>query len=310
MTPAAHLLSGYLAGKGAPAGKAGRRRVLAAALIGSIAPDLDVVPGLLGGWAGAGLHRGATHSFVGAAILAWLIAALLGRKERPLRLPLFLAAWLGVLTHIFWDWLNPWGVIALWPWPHSFRGNLVHEADLYIMAILLLAAALAWRGKSKAAVAALAISLPVYLAVQWRWRDRARELAAVELSGRRLGVYPTSDLRCGWVVLSADDSGLSAGCVAGPRAKHLRPLYHAIPGNDFFVQASERSPGVQEFRRKIPFPFAEVRQEAKGGATVFWRDLRIACLEGPTSDPAGLQVKLDAAGRILGERHHWWLRLW
>jgi membrane-bound metal-dependent hydrolase YbcI (DUF457 family) len=199
MTPAPHLLSGYLAGKWAPAEQAARRRVLAAALIGSIAPDFDVAPGLLGGWAGAGLHRGATHSFLGAVILAWLIAALLGRSARPLRRPLFLAAWLGVLTHIFWDWLNPWGVVALWPWTHSFRGSLVHEADLYVATILLAAAALTWRGKSKAAVVALAIGLPAYVAVQWQWRDQARELARVELSGRRAGVYPTNNLRCGWL---------------------------------------------------------------------------------------------------------------
>src|SRR5713226_4775669 len=102
MTPVGHLLSGYLAGKWTPGPKNERRRIILAALIGSVAPDVDVVVGLLGGWAGAGVHRGATHSFLGAAVLAGLIALLL----RGPRKPLFLAAFAGVLTHIFWDWLN------------------------------------------------------------------------------------------------------------------------------------------------------------------------------------------------------------
>src|SRR5262245_54045609 len=49
---------------------------MAAALIGSVAPDFDVVLGLAGGFFGAAAHRGATHSFLGAVLLAWLIAGL------------------------------------------------------------------------------------------------------------------------------------------------------------------------------------------------------------------------------------------
>src|SRR5206468_46124 len=140
MTPAGHLLSGYLVSQTI---RGERRWVLAAALLGSIAPDFDVLLGLLGGFFGAAAHRGATHSLIGAAVLAWLIAALLlalhgfggaarlGRSRPPGRLSgqLFIAALGGILTHIFWDCLNPWGVIPLWPWMLSLRGNLVHEGD-------------------------------------------------------------------------------------------------------------------------------------------------------------------------------------
>lgn len=74
MTPAVHLLSGYLLGAALGQGSE-RRWVMGAALLGAIAPDFDVAAGLLGGWQGAGLHRGATHSFLGAVGFATLAGA-------------------------------------------------------------------------------------------------------------------------------------------------------------------------------------------------------------------------------------------
>lgn len=307
MTPAAHLLSGYLAG-GALAEKlpAGGARVLTAAVIGSVAPDFDVAPGLLGGWAGAGLHRGATHSFLGAAVTAWLIASVLGRPRRAL----FTAAFSGILTHIFWDWLNPWGVVAFWPWRRPFRGNLVHESDLYALTIVAAGAILLWRGRRGAALAAVVLALAAYLSAQVWWRNHARGLAHWELAGRRWEVYPAGRLQCGWIVLSSGNNEMAVDCVRSPLARHLQPVFRATSREDALAGATLQSAAVREFRQKIPFPFAEVRAAGDGGAVVIWRDLRVAYQEDPHASPAGLYVRLDAAGNIVSERHRWWLRLW
>lgn len=306
MTPAGHLLSGYLVAHWTPGEPSDRRRILIAGLLGSIAPDLDVVLGLLGGWAGSSAHRGATHSLLGAAVLGVLIAASVGGVRRSL----FVAAFGGVLTHIFWDWLNPWGVVLLWPWMRSFRGNLVHEGNLYAVALVGIAVLLAWRGRGRAALAFLAVALPCFLLLQLAWRSHARNLAASELPGRRVAVYPSDKLRCGWIVLSTADAEMAVHCVARPTATYLAPLFQTPVRDDGFTRASEQSPTVHEFREKIPFSFAEVRPAADGGAIVVWRDLRVASQEPPGSAPTGLYVTLDAAGRILGERHRWWLSLW
>ena len=306
MTPAGHLLSGYLAGAGIARGGPERRWILGAALLGSIAPDFDVALGLLGGWLGAAAHRGVTHSLLGAVLIAGLVAAA-GRKHFR---PVFLACFAGVLTHIFWDWLNPWGVRPLWPWPMPVRGNLVHERDLLATGIVALAAVLLWRGRGRVAWLTLATLLPAYLLLQLWWRQQARGLAQTQLAGRRAEVYPTARPGCGWLVLSAGENDVTAHCFSSPWEAGLRPVSSVALRDDFFTRASQQSTAVREFRAKIPFHYAEVTPEPDRGALVIWRDLRVSYQETPGQTPAGVHVRLDATGRIVSERHHWWLTLW
>ncbi|MBI3694566.1 MAG: hypothetical protein HY238_06965 [Acidobacteria bacterium] len=152
--------------------------------------------------------------------------------------------------------------------------------------------------------------MPAYLAFQAGWRRHAQQLAGAELAGRRALIYPTNDLRCGWIVLSAGAADLRADCISSPRASRLRPALQVPLRDDFFIEASAQSRAVRDFREKVPFPFAEVRQAASGGAVVIWRDLRVAYQEQLASEPHGLYVQLDAAGRILSEYHRWWLTFW
>ncbi|MBI3666906.1 MAG: metal-dependent hydrolase [Acidobacteria bacterium] len=305
MTPAGHLLSGYLVGEWVSKGKA-RAWIMGAAILGSIAPDFDVVLGLLGGWSGAGEHRGFTHSFLAAAVLGGL-AALVAPKHRG---RVFVACAGGLVTHIFWDWLNFWGVRPLWPWLRSFSANLLHEADLPAAGILLAASLLVWRGRRRAAAVLLATLLPAYLLLHFRWREHARQLAQTELAGRRVAVYPTSRLRCGWSVLSAGERDMAVDCVPSPLAAHLRPLLRVAIRDDFFIRASMQSPIVQDYREHTSFPYAEVAPDADGGALVLWRDLRLALEERASGNPTGLRVRLDASGKIVSEKHRWWLSLW
>jgi inner membrane protein len=93
-------------------------RLLAAGVIVSILPDLDVVAFGLGiPYADAFGHRGASHSLLFAAALALLAAAL----HRPLRSrPLQAAAFVFVcaISHPLLDALTSGGlgVALLWPW--------------------------------------------------------------------------------------------------------------------------------------------------------------------------------------------------
>lgn len=314
MTPGSHLLSGYLVAEFQGGGQLpdNRRRwaITAAAVIGAIAPDLDVPLGLLGGWAGSGLHRGATHSLTVAPLLAWLIAWLVGRVARAPRGQLFHAALGGLLTHIFWDWLNPWGAVLLWPWVRSFRGNLIHEGDLVIAGMLLVASVLVWRGRRVAAAVLLLELLPAYLLIQLWWRDHTRSLAKTELAGLQTAVFPASELTCGWIILAASSGDMGVHCVSSPLAKSASMVFHVPLRSDPFIEASLQSPAVRELRQKIPFSFPEVEPVPIGGAVVLWRDLRIAYRERPNAKPTGLEVHIDASGKIIGEQYRWWLTVW
>jgi len=302
MTPAGHLLSGYLVGEAV-----GARRpvVLVVAVAAAIAPDFDVALGLVGGWLGASFHRGVTHSLLAALLGAGVAAALL----RPRRL-VFAACLGGILTHVFWDFFNFWGVQALWPWRRYLSVNLLHEGDRCATLILLVAAVLAWRGRRRAAALWLALLLPAYLAVQVWWRDHARELARIELAGRRAAVYPTPQFTCGWIAFSASSTDLAMDCVPSPLTGRLRRVRTVPLRDDSFTRASQRSPAVREFLEENPFPFAEESAAADGTILVVWRDLREAHLQEPGEVPTGLHVRLDAAGNILSEQHRWWLRVW
>jgi len=88
-TPLAHGVAGIAVGRTARNGWKTPLRLAVAAFIIAQLPDFDFIPGLFTSDVGA-FHRGATHSFVGAALIAlplaalmrWLSPWLLGTNER------------------------------------------------------------------------------------------------------------------------------------------------------------------------------------------------------------------------------------
>jgi membrane-bound metal-dependent hydrolase YbcI (DUF457 family) len=309
MTPAGHLLSGYLAGALAASNLPDRRDrlyVTTAGVVAGIAPDFDVVLGLVGGYAGAGLHRGVTHSLFGALALGGLAALVLRRT----RWAAFFAAAGGVLTHIFWDSLNFWGVRVFWPWNKHFSANLMHEGDWIALAAVAIGAVLVWRGRRRPAIAWLALTVPAFLGFQVWCRAHARELARTELPGRRAEAFAAPQLDCRWVVLSEGGGDMRAHCVSSPFAKLLRPMLTVPVRDDFFTRASQESPSVQEFVSKCPFAFAEEHPGNDGATVVVWRDLREVSQQKQEDSPTGLQIVVEPAGRIRSEHHNWWLKAW
>jgi membrane-bound metal-dependent hydrolase YbcI (DUF457 family) len=308
MTPPGHLLSGYLVGDWIAAGREGKTRavILGVALAAGLAPDGDVLFGLLGGWLGAGLHRSFSHSLAAAVGLGLAAAVLLRGQRRAL----FAAGFLGVASHIFWDALNVWGVRLWWPSMAYVRGNLVHERDVWALGIVALGAVLAWVGRRRAAVIWLAAAIPGYVGLQAMWRAHAERLVRTELSGRRAEVFPTGQVRCAWIAVSAGERNLAVQCVSAPWSGLSPPVRTAVVRDDHFTRASRQSPAVREFLEKIPFPYAEETPAPDGGVLLVWRDLREAYEQGAEGVPSGLHILLSPQGTILSERHQWWLKLW
>ena len=116
---------------GACLGRAGLNRKTALATLtvtlAAEAPDLDVIGGFWGRTFGFAHHRGFTHSFLGAPLVAAVVVAfvygvwrLRGRKTKDPTVPprwglLFLYAILAVFTHILLDFTNNYGVRPFWP---------------------------------------------------------------------------------------------------------------------------------------------------------------------------------------------------
>jgi inner membrane protein len=154
MEPVTHFLTG------ACIGRAGLNRRTAyatlAATLAAEAPDMDILWPYSGPVAGLEHHRGITHTFVAAPVMAlaitgfvWLIDWLLNRifqsrrgnlKERqPIRwLWVYAAAFIADLSHLLLDWTNNYGLRPFFPFnPRWYSGDLVFIAEPVLWALLL-----------------------------------------------------------------------------------------------------------------------------------------------------------------------------
>lgn len=154
LEPITHLLTG------ACISRAGLNRTTGLAtltlVIASEAPDLDAVYYFFGGSVtGFQHHRGFTHSFLGAPLVAaaavagvyvlYRLGGLRGWKPRlaPRWGVLFLCALLGALSHIFLDFTNNYGVRPLSPFnPRWHSWDIVFIIDPIMLAALVVG--LAW----------------------------------------------------------------------------------------------------------------------------------------------------------------------
>ena len=152
MEPVTHVLMGAtLARSGV------NRKAAYATLTMAIAaefPDIDMLWGLRGPVASFQHHRGITHTFLGipfeAALLvvcAWALHRWRGRRPsaRPLtKAPvrwgmLYAGVLLALLSHIFLDWTNNYGVRPFFPFnPRWYAGSFVYIFDPLLFAVLLL----------------------------------------------------------------------------------------------------------------------------------------------------------------------------
>jgi inner membrane protein len=113
---------------------------MAACLLGANAPDIDVFVPLAFPVDGIEFHRGPLHAifawpFLAGAIVGilWLADWCVPPKEGAMRFrpgPLFVVAFLAVLTHPFLDWLTTYAIALFAPvsW-HWYSGNAIFIVD-------------------------------------------------------------------------------------------------------------------------------------------------------------------------------------
>ncbi len=180
MEPVTHFLTG------ACIGRAGLNRKTAYATLSAVlaaeAADLDVLWGLRGPVAELQHHRGFTHTFLGAVLVAGVVAGVvwLGHiflerrrarrapapeKEKqvppqppakgPMAVPkwrqpvrlwwLFGTALIAALSHVLLDWMNNYGVRPFYPFnAHWYSGSFMFIAEPVLWAILLPALIMPW----------------------------------------------------------------------------------------------------------------------------------------------------------------------
>ena len=147
MEPVTHFLTG------ACLGRSGFNRKTAyatlAMTLAAEAADLDILWGFRGPVAELQHHRGWTHTFVGAPVVAlatvafvWAIHRL--RKKEPVIAPRWFLLWvfalIAALSHILLDYTVNYGVRPFFPFsPHWYAWSIVFIVDPWILLALFLA---------------------------------------------------------------------------------------------------------------------------------------------------------------------------
>lgn len=138
MDPVTHAVIGMAVSELAGAGSVTDPAAIGA-MVGAVAPDLDILLQKWGDVVYLKNHRGATHSLPGLAIAAFVIAAALKLIFPPYdfgRLLLFTAA--GCLSHTLADLFNCYGAKLLWPMREKkFSINLISTFDPIFIGTLI-----------------------------------------------------------------------------------------------------------------------------------------------------------------------------
>jgi inner membrane protein len=228
MEPVTHFLTG------ACLGRAGFNRKTAyatlAAVLAAEAADLDILWGFAGPVEELKHHRGITHTFIAAPVVAaavvgvvWLLDWFLRRRQRePQALQktrwgwLYLTALVAALSHLLLDWTNNYGLRPFFPFnPRWYAGSFVFIAEPVLWGLFFLALVMPWllgladreigarkkpfRGQGWA-IFALAGMVTLWC---WRWGEHAQglvmlantQVASEPVTRTALEPYPVNPYR-------------------------------------------------------------------------------------------------------------------
>ncbi len=275
----------------------------AALLIGSNLPDIDVLWSMGGGATYLKYHRGFTHSIIGGAILAALLAAtiyFLGKRASPPKKPgpaldarwMFLVCLIALEGHVLMDFTNAYGTRILLPFSSRwYAWDIMFIFDPLLLTVLIagFAGPALFRliseevgahkpGFRRGAIVSLAL-----MVLLWGLRDVAHRRVVQQLDSHtygeqnpiQVGAFPSPANPFDWIGVVETDSAyriipasaLDSDVDTG-RAKVLFKPESSPP-----LEAAEKTYSGSIFLDFARFPWANV-QETEKGFDVTIRDLR------------------------------------
>ncbi len=269
-------------------------------------------------------HRGITHSFAFAPILALLVVVVV-LLVRPRKIDwkrswwrMWIAAGAGILTHLLLDWTNVYGIRLMLPFSNGWqRLDITNVVDIWIWLILAMAfvvpfisklvsseiGAQASPGRGPAWFALLL--LLAYEGGRFQLHDRAVQILDSRVyegsaPGRVIALPdPVNPLRWTGLVESADFWSIQKVNLAtdfDPAAGRL--LYKPDPSP--MLEAARKTPTVQRFLSFSQAPYWQLipAPEPEKGTKVEVVDLRF----GSPPDPRFVaEAILDEYGKVLSE---------
>jgi inner membrane protein len=168
-------------------------------MIGANLPDIDVLA-FISDVPAVALRRGWTHGILAQALLPPIftgVVLLLDRLWRLQRggptaraLPILALSYIGVLSHVFLDWLNTYGVRLLMPFsPRWFHGDSVFIIDPWLWLVCGAGVFLARRRAAFRPARVALIVAAVYIGAMV-WSARAARAAVIDAWIRERGRPP------------------------------------------------------------------------------------------------------------------------
>jgi inner membrane protein len=150
-----------------------------AAVVGAVAPDLDVLTMLKGELAFIRHHRGVSHSLGGFLLFSAAIAVIIHLDFGGNPWPYFLWALAGTISHGILDFLNSYGTQLWWPFSKKrLAGNLLMFFDPLLF-MFFLPVLLTFQNPQKATVFGL-LGTFFYLLLRWKMRLKVERLLQKE----------------------------------------------------------------------------------------------------------------------------------
>ncbi len=272
--------------------RAGVRGVVAATVVGGIAPDVDAVLTAFGWDVYLRWHDAGTHAIVGTPLAALLAAAAV-RPWSPAPFgALVRAGWFGALSHVAFDLYSGASIRILWPFSHHlFTTPVVAMADPLAIAAVVAGAVALWVWPREARTAGVLTMALLTLLCAVKLVTRARAVTAYERTVAGAPIVGTvleaswGSWR-GWRVFDRLADGRVRAFAADGWSGDVRPRFsHAGNHEEPFAHLSlAQFATARNFVAAHPFAFA-TRRETDGGAVVFWSDARYCWPASERTDP-------------------------
>jgi inner membrane protein len=264
-------------------------------MIAANLPDLDVlvfavdVPSVA-------FRRGWTHGVLAQAVLPALLAAvmlLIGRRLRHRRAatkppptlgPLLVLSYVGVLSHVFLDYLNNYGVRLLMPFSDRwFYGDALFIVDPWLWIMFGAAVVTGRRGRVRGARTGLVVAAVYILCMVGSARaarssvlDAWQRASGTPPRALMVGPVPVNPFRKALIVDAGDHyrTGAFSWFPENVALSEERVMKH---DNQPATKATRVDPRVSGILTWSRFPFWTIEQEP-GGSRVTVRDMRFRAI--------------------------------
>lgn len=297
-----HGITGVLVSRALPSGD--RRPIMAAGLIGALAPDVDIVARLWDPMAAITVHRTATHSFLGGVVIAAAVAGLVRGFRRESFSSLFGFAYFGLLSHIGSDLLTSFGIAIFWPLTDRRFALAQHYIidpifSVIVIAFLIISFRLKERRESFARTGLIGVALYVLATGAFQWIALSHWQVLMDAQGIKpvqSAVLPLFPGPFRWLGVSETKRGFYQQSFRLYGSKTETPHFFSKNNADF--RDLERLREVQAFLSVARFPWKREVYD-RGVRLVEYRDLAFADHPlGILGGPLSLRIWIDGSNSV------------